>query len=170
MRTLIVFAFFAAALLAGCSGAEAPPEEMLPPPPSRQSDLTRLYDTMCTGEQTAAEAAARQAAAGDDTDIRFMASLWGSRPRTAEGARRFGAALARTGKHQLAYDWYERAFLFVDSDDPRIPWLRYEMAQEYVALDRKQEAINLLSNRMGTYTLPPELKQKYDELVGMASR
>jgi hypothetical protein len=43
------------------------------------------------------------------------------------------------------------------------------MAQEYVALGRNQDAINLLANRMGTQPLPPELKVKYDELIRRAS-
>jgi hypothetical protein len=156
-------------VLPACAGTNAPPDEMLPPPPSRQSELVRIYDTMCGDDESAANAAARQAAAGDDKDHRFLASLWGSRPRSAPGARRLGAALSAGNHHQKAYDWFERAFLFVGTEDPLLPWLRYEMAQEYVALGRNQDAINLLANRMGTQPLPPELKVKYDELIRRAS-
>ncbi len=156
-------------VLPACAGTEAPPDEMLPPPPSRQAELVRIYDTMCGEAEAAASAAAKQAAAGDDKDHRFLASLWGSRPRSAPGARRLGTALSAAGHHEKAYDWFERAFLFVDAADPLLPWLRYEMAQEYVALGRNQDAINLLANRMGTAPLPPELKQKYDELIRRAS-
>jgi tetratricopeptide (TPR) repeat protein len=156
-------------VLPACAGTEAPPDEMLPPPPSRQSELVRIYDTMCGDDDSAANAAAKQAAAGDDKDHRFLASLWGSRPRSALGARRFGTALAANSQHQKSFDWFERAFLFVGADDPLLPWLRYEMAQEYVALGRHQDAINLLANRMGTAPLPPELKVKYDELIRKAS-
>jgi tetratricopeptide (TPR) repeat protein len=142
---------------------------MVPPPPSRQAVLTRLYDRLGAESATDGESAAREAAAGNDQDRRFMASLWGTRARSAIGARRFADALSRAARHQEAFDWYERAFHFVGADDPLLHWLRYEMAREYVALGRNRDAINLLGNRSGASPIPAELKPKYDELIKRAS-
>lgn len=155
--------------LAACSGTQEPPDEMLPPPPTRQSELTRLYDRLGHEQAGIGEGAAKTAADGDDRDRRFMASLWGTRTRSALGARRFATALAAKALHQDALDWFERGFHAVEGDDELLAWLRYEMAVEYVALGRNQDAINLLGNRLGTTPLPTELKRKYDELIQRAS-
>ena len=50
-----------------------------------------------------------------------------------------------------------------------LPWLRYEMANEYYRLGRNDDAVNLLANRMSTSPLPTELKPKYDALIQKAS-
>lgn len=161
--------WLAALLLVACTGTQEPPDEMLPPSPSRQTELTLLYDQLGHENARVADAAARQASNGDDRDRRFMASLWGTRTKSAQGARRYGHALAGKGMHQDAYDWFERAF-YEATDDETLAWLRYEMAQQLVALGRKDDAINLLANRMGTTPLPAELRVKYDELIQQAAR
>lgn len=157
-------------LLAACAGTQEPPDEMLPPPPSRQSELTRLYDRLGNEQAGIGESAAKTAAEGDERDRRFMSSLWGTRTRSALGARRFATALAAKSLHQDALDWFERGYHAIDGDDELLAWLRYEMAVEYVALGRNQDAINLLGNRLGTSPLPTDLKRKYDELIQRASK
>lgn len=171
MRELlsVSLTWFAALLLLACTSTHEPPDEMLPPSPARQTELTQLYDQLGHENARIADAAARQAAGGDDRDRRFMASLWGTRTKSAQGARRYAHALAGKGMHQDAYDWFERAF-YEAADEEMLAWLRYEMAQQLVSLGRNEDAINLLANRMGTTPLPAELKVKYDELINQAAR
>lgn len=157
-------------LLAACASVEEPADDMVPPDARRQAELTRLYDRMGVEDESIGTSAADKAAAGDERDHRFMASLWGTRTKSAVGARRYGAALSKAGLHQDAYDWFERAFMQVDSSDELAPWLRYEMAYEYHQLGRDEDCINLLANRMGTQPLPRELQGKYDALIQKASR
>jgi hypothetical protein len=158
------------ALLAACTSTQEPRPGMLPPAPGRQTDLTLLYDRMGHADETTGVSAAREAASGDSTERRFMASLWATRTRSAIGARRFADALSRSSLHQEALDWYERAYFQTENDDPMLPWLRYEMARECLELGRNEDALNLLANRMGTATLPPELAERYDALMLRASR
>ena len=157
-------------LIVGCAGTQEPAEKLVPPDGVRQGTLTRLYDRMGVESDSVGVAAAEKITEGDDRDRRFVASLWGTRAKSAVGARRYGAALSKAGKHQEAFDWFERAFMFIESDDPLSPWLRYEMASEYHQLGRNEDCINLLANRMGTAPIPRELKNKYDELISKASR
>lgn len=157
-------------LLGACASVEEPADDMVPPEASRQAELTRLYDRMGVEDEAIGTAAAEKAAAGDERDHRFMASLWGTRTKSAVGARRYGAALSKAGLHQDAFDWFERAFIHVDSTDELAPWLRYEMALEYHRLGRNEDCVNLLANRMGTLPLPIELQAKYDALIEKASR
>lgn len=157
-------------LLVACAGTEELPDEMVPPTATRQGELTRLYDRMGSEVESIGVSAAERAADGDDRDHRFLASLWGTREKSAVGARRYGTALSKKGLHQEAFDWFERAFMHIEADDPLGAWLRYEMAWEYYRLGRKDDCVNLLANRMGTLPLPRELKDKYDDLIAKASR
>jgi len=156
-------------LLASCASVEEPSDDMVPPDAPRQAELTRLFDRMGATNESTGVAAAKEAASGDDRDHRFMASLWGTRRKSAVGARRYGHALSDAGKHAEAFDWFERAFLFLPAGDKMLPWLRYEMANEYYMLGRNDDAVNLLANRMSTSPLPTELKPKYDALIQKAS-
>lgn len=165
----ISWVWVAALLLVACTSTQEPSPDMLPPTPARQTELTQLYDQLGHENARISDGAARIAANGDDRDRRFMASLWGTRTRSAPGARRYAHALAAKGLHQEAYDWFERAFYHAE-DDELLAWLRYEMAQQLVALGRNDDAINLLGNRMGTTPLPAELKVKYSELIDRAAR
>ena len=155
--------------LAGCAGSGEPHKDMLPPGAQRQGELTRLYDRMGSDKDSIGNDAAKTAAEGDDRDRRFMASLWGTRKQSAVGARRYGHALSNKGHHEDAFDWFQRAFLYLEADHELLPWLRYEMAYEYYLLGRKEDAINLLANRMSTTPLPQELRGKYDDLIRKAS-
>jgi hypothetical protein len=166
--SLLLLAF--ALVLAACAGTQEPDDNMVPPDAGRQAELTRLYDRMGSETESIGVSAAGTAAAGDERDLRFMGSLWGTRKKSAIGARRFGTALSKAGHHQQAFDWFERAYMHVDSTDELAPWLRFEMASEYHALGRNEDCINLLANRMGTQPLPRDLKSKYDELIAKASR
>lgn len=157
-------------LLGACASIEEPADDMVPPAANRQAELTRFYDRMGAENESIGVAAAEKAAAGDERDHRFMASLWGTRTKSAVGARRYGAALSKAGLHQEAFNWFERAFMHVDSTDELAPWLRYEMALEYHQLGRNEDCVNLLANRMGTQPLPRELQAKYDALIEKASR
>lgn len=156
-------------LLGGCASVQEPPPEMVPPNAHRQAELTRLFDRMGAADEKVGAGAAKEAAAGDERDHRFMASLWGTRPKSAIGARRYGDALSAKGKHQEALDWFERAFMYLPAGDEMLPWLRYEMANEYYLLGRNDDAVNLLANRMGTSPLPDELQARYDALICKAS-
>lgn len=165
------FSLFALVLmLAACAGTQEPEDHMVPPSGSRQGELTRLYDRLGSESESIGVTAAESAATGDERDHRFLASLWGTRRKSAVGARRLGAAFSKAGLHDEAFDWFERAYMHVDSTDELAPWLRYEMASEYYALGRNEDCINLLANRMGTQPLPRELKSKYDELIAKAAR
>lgn len=157
-------------LLAACAGTVTHDDHLLPPGSTRQGELTRLYDTMGVENDKIGNDAARKVAAGDDRDHRFMASLWGTRARSSVGARRLGQALSDGGHHELAFDWFERAFLELEGEHELLPWLRYEMALESYALGNKEDTVNLLSNRMGTTPLPAELKPKYAALLERAAR
>ena len=157
-------------LLAACASTSEPPPEMLPPASSRQAQLSALYDRLGADNESTGKAAATEAAKGDERDLRFMASLWGSRTRSALGARRFGDALSARANHQHAYDWYERAYLELANDDPALDWARYEMARELVNMKRGKEAITLLSNRYGTIPLPKDLAEKCNNLIREAEK
>lgn len=163
------FAFLLLMLIAGCAGTSNPHEDMTPPSANRQGELTRLYDQMGAETEKVGVDAAKKAAEGDDKDRRFMASLWGTRKQSAVGARRYGQALSGKGFHEDAFDWFQRAFLYLEADHELLPWLRYDMAYEYYLLGRNEDAVNLLANRMSTTPLPNELRGKYDDLIRKAS-
>lgn len=156
-------------LLAACAGTSEPDDRMVPPGSDRQAELTRLYDRLGSDNEGVGNSAAETAAAGDERDHRFLASLWGTRKKSIVGARRLGAALSKAGRHQPALDWFQRAFMEVAAGDELAHWLRYEMANEYFHLGRKDDCINLLANRMGTHPIPRELKSRYDDLIRRAS-
>ncbi len=162
--------FVLAALLIGaCTGTQAPPPGMLPPPPARQDLLTRLYDQMASREDQVSRQAATDAAGGSDQDFRFLASLWGTRQRSALAAWRFADALAVQGHHQTSLDWYERAYTVSDAEDPMRHTLRYHMAVQLLTLGRNQDAVDLLANRLGTHAVPPDLQARYSELIRQAA-
>lgn len=164
------FAFTALCLLlAACVSTTEPADELLPPPPARQAELTGLYDRM-SGPEAAALEAARKCATGDDRDRRFTDSLWGTRPKSALGARRLGNALAQVKLHEEALTWLERAYGATEADDATLAWIRYEMAVQYMQLGKRQDAINLLANRLGATPLPADLQQKVDALLNEAAR
>lgn len=168
-KSLRYLSLLAVLLMASCASIEEPADHMVPPNPKRQGELTRLFDRMGSATESIGASAAKEAASGDDRDHRFMASLWGTRPKSAVGARRYGTALSAAGKHDEAFDWFERAFMHLPAGDETLPWLRYEMANEYYLLGRNEDAVNLLANRMSTQPLPAELKPKYDALIRKAS-
>ncbi|MBE7490747.1 MAG: tetratricopeptide repeat protein [Planctomycetes bacterium] len=156
-------------LLAACVSTQAPPDELLPPPAGRQAELTALYDRMSSAGDETGQAAARQGAGGDDRDRRFLDSLWGTRPKNALGARRFGNALAAINRHDEALTWLERAHATTTVGDD-LAWIRLEMARCHAALGRTDEAVALLGNRLGTTPLPPGLQQQYDRLLDDLAR
>ncbi|MCC6464976.1 MAG: hypothetical protein IT463_06500 [Planctomycetes bacterium] len=160
----------AALLLAGCISTQEPPPEMLPPAEARQAQLTRLFDQLGSADEASAKTAAREAAGGDDRDQRFLVSLWGTRGRSPDGARRLGQALASGNRHDEALGWLERAYLALEAGDSLLPWLRYEMAREYLALGQKEHAVNLLATRLGVEPLPADLEARYDALLAEAGR
>jgi len=165
------FAFASLCLLmAACVSTQAPPDELLPPPPARQAEITNLYDSMGGTNEARALDSAKRCAAGDDRDRRFADSLWGTRRKSALGARRYGNALAAAKHHDNALDWLERAYGATPAGDESLPWIRYEIAQQYVALGKPDEAVNLLANRLGATPLPADLQLKYDALINQASR
>lgn len=163
-------ALFALLALGACAGTTELSDDLTPPDSRRQSQLTSLYDKLASEHEPTAVAAAEEAAEGDERDRRFMNSLWGTRTKSALGARRYASALSAKGYHEDAFKWYERAFMQLDAGDEMLPWLRYDMAFEYVQLGRHDDAINLLANRMSTTPLPPALEKKYDALIQRASR
>src|SRR5690606_22678637 len=116
-------AFLLMLVLAGCAGSGNPHADMSPPGALRQGELTRLYDQMGSENEKIGVDAAKTAAEGDDRDRRFMASLWGTRRQSAEGARRYGHALSAKGQHEDAFDWFQRAFLHLEADHELLPWL-----------------------------------------------
>lgn len=168
-KTLQLFSLLALLLLASCASVEEPADNMVPPNAKRQGELTRLFDRMGAESESVGVAAASEAASGDDRDLRFMASLWGTRPKSAVSAKRFGEALSKNGEHEFAFDWFERAFMHLPADDEMLPYLRYDMANEYYMLGRYDDAVNLLANRLSTTPLPKALKPKYDALMKKAS-
>lgn len=168
MRAMFLLAM--GLLLAACVSTTEPPVEMVPPPPDRQAELTRLYDRLSLSDASIAETAAKTCAQGDDRDRRFLSSLWGTRPKNATAAHRFGKALAAAAHHEDALQWLERAYAETPPGDASLGWLRLEMAEQYMALGRRDEAINLLGNRLGATPLPADLQKKYDELLDRASR
>lgn len=157
-------------LLASCVSTQDPPDELIPPPPMRQAELTRLYDQFSAAHAATADAAVRQCAAGEDRERRFIDSLWGTRPKNAAGARRYGNALAQARLHDEALTWLDRAYGATPVSDESLAWIRYEMAQQYLALGKRDQAVQLLANRLGTTPLPADLQQKYDALIEQASR
>ncbi|MBK9974680.1 MAG: hypothetical protein IPP14_07890 [Planctomycetes bacterium] len=168
MRAMFLLAI--GLLLAACVSTTETPAELLPPAPDRQSELTRLYDRLALLDASIADAAATTCAQGDDRDRRFLSSLWGTRPKNASAARRFGKALSATSHHEESLQWLERAYAETPASDDNLGWLRLEMAEQYLALGKRDEAINLLGNRLGATPLPAELQKKYDELIERASR
>ncbi|MBX3474452.1 MAG: hypothetical protein KF754_08725 [Planctomycetes bacterium] len=157
-------------LLAACVSTQDPPDDQVPPPPMRQAELTRLYDQLGSTSPAVAESAARQAAACDDRERRFIDSLWGTRPKSGTGARTLGHALSAAKLHAEALTWLERAYGVTDVNHQALPWIRFEIAREYLALGKRDDAINLLANRLGTTPLPADLQKKYDALIDEASR
>lgn len=156
-------------LLVACVSTQDSPDELMPPNPARQTELTRLYDQF-GGPEKAASDATRRAVAGDDRDRRFTDSLWGTRPKSALGARRYGNALAAGKHHAEALEWLQRAYAETPLGDESLAWIRYEMAQQYMALGKREDAVNLLANRLGATPLPAELQKKYDALIDEAAR
>lgn len=154
----------AALLTAACAGTRDLPPGETPASADRQARLTRLFDRLALDE-SAARAAAREAASGDERDMRFLSSLWGTRSSRPVVAQRLADALDEAARHEDALVWYQRAFIALDADDARRPYLRYDLARQYVALGRRTEAVNLLVNRMSLEPLPDDLKPKYDALI-----
>jgi tetratricopeptide (TPR) repeat protein len=143
---------------------------MLPPPASRQAELTELYGRFASPVEATGKAAAAEGARCVEKERHFLGSLWGTKSRNALGARRFGNALGDAGKHDEALTWLQRAYEETPADASELPWIRYEIALQYVALKRNSEAIDLLANRFGSTPLPADLRQKYDELIDRAAR
>lgn len=170
VKKMIPFLVCLALLAAACAGTDELRDELIPPDAQRQDELTRLFDRLGADNAGVGESAAAEAAQGDERDLRFLGSLWGTRGKSAVGARRLGAALSSLGRHQHAFDWYERAYMELEPDDELLPYLRYDMAYEYVQLGRNEEAVNLLANRMSTLPLPNDLAAKYEALIRRASR
>lgn len=157
-------------LLVACAGTDTIRDDLNPPSAQRQGELTRLFDQLSSEDARVGERAATEAAQLEERDLHFMGSLWGTRGKPPDGARRLGAALSDEGRHQDAFDWFERAFMELDRNDERLPYLRYEMAFEYVQLGRNAEAVDLLANRLSTLPLPEDLEPKYEALIEQASR
>ena len=162
---MVLFALF----LAACAGTrEIPPDEQ-PASASRQAELTRMFDSLSVSEPVA-KSAAKQAAAGDARDMRFLSSLWGTRSSDPIVARRLGDALSEARKHDEAIVWYQRAFLALEDSDKQRPYVRYDLARQYLALGKRKEALDVLANRLSLEPLPEDLKPKYDALITEASR
>lgn len=156
-------------LLAACASAPPLDEDTLPPSSSRQSQLTALFDRV-GGEETGARQSAAQAAKLDDRDMRFLSSLWGTRSSAPVLAWRLADAFSAASAHQRAFTWYQRAFSAMPAHDSQRAWLRYEMAEECLALGRPQDAINLLANRLDPAPLPDDLRAKYEALLEAAAK
>lgn len=154
--------------LSACTSTYTPPENAIPPSTERQEELTVLFDRFSANDDTTANHAAKEAAKSSDKERRFLVSLWGTRKSTALGAERFGHALSDTKHHQDAADWFRRAFIHVERDDPALPYLRYFIARELIVLGKNEKAIDLLSNRLSLVPLPSELEPKYKELLESA--
>jgi hypothetical protein len=155
----------ASVLLAACASTREPNPEMVPPPPARQTELTRLFDVLHVSDDAVATAAADELAAGNDQDLRFVASLWATRIRHVPAARRFGQALSRAALHEDAAAWFERGLLEGPEEANTVHWLRYELAREFVALGRDEDAVNLLLSHRDTTPLSPELREHYNALL-----
>jgi tetratricopeptide (TPR) repeat protein len=156
-------------LLCACTSAPPLDDNTLPPSSARQSELTALFDRV-GGEEKAARSAAAQAAKLDDRDMRFFSSLWGTRSSAPVLAWRLADALSANALHQHAFAWYQRAFSATPAHDPQRAWLRYEMAEECLALGKPQDAINLLSNRLDPSPLPDDLRARYEALLEAAAK
>ena len=131
--------------------------------------MTDLYSRMASPDEATGKAAAAEGARCNDRERRFLASLWGTKSKDTLGARRFGNALGEAGKPGEGIDWLQRAYNETPVDDATLAWLRYEIAVQYVALGRNDDAVALLANRLGTTPLPDELQKKYDELIDRAA-
>ncbi|MEE9311553.1 MAG: hypothetical protein V3V10_03990 [Planctomycetota bacterium] len=156
--------------LTACTSTYTPPADAIPPSANRQEELTVLFDRFSAEEAKVAMYAASEAAKSNDKDRHFLASLWGTRVSSALGAERFGHALSLSKQHKDARDWFRRAFMHVEQGDASLPYLRYYIAYEMVALGEKDKAIDLLGNRLGLNPLPAELEPKYDALLEKARR
>lgn len=157
-------------LFAACVSTYDPPPEMLPPPSNRQAELTTLYDQLGHRDESIGTTAARECASGTDRDRRFLSSLWGGRAKVPLGARRLGSALSAKNLHAEALEWFERAYFATEDDHATLAAIRYEMAVEYLALGRREDAINLLANRLDAMPLSADMQKKYDDLIDRASR
>lgn len=162
--------FAAIALLFAACASSGPPPELLPPPVMRQAELTDLYTRFASEDEPTGKAAAAEGARCDEKERRFLGSLWGTKSKNAVGARRFGNALGVSAKPEEALEWLQRAYAETAADAPELAWIRYEMAVQYVALKRNNDAIDLLANRLGATPLPADLQKKYDELIDRAAR
>lgn len=169
MRLTAAFFFLMALMLTACATTVEIPPEQRPVSVERQAQLTRLFDRFGI-EEAQAKAAAKEAAAGDGRDLRFLSSLWGSRSSNPAVAARFADALSEARKHEDALVWYQRAFLALAEDDPQRSYVRYDLARQYLAIGKRREAMNLLGNRLALEPLPDELRAKYDALIAEASR
>ncbi|MCC6573700.1 MAG: hypothetical protein IT462_07905 [Planctomycetes bacterium] len=169
MRHLLIVLLLLSMVAAACAGTKEIPPEQTPAGADRQAELTRMFDRLPAAEP-AARAAAKEAAAGDARDMRFLSSLWGTRSSEPLAARRFADALAEAKKHSEALVWYQRAFLALEDGDAQRAYVRYDLARQYVALGQRREAVNLLANRMSLEPLPEDLKPKYDALIADAGR
>lgn len=156
-------------MIAACTSTPAPDENTLPPAPERQSTLTALFDRI-GGEESAGRKAAGEAARLSASDHRFFASLWGTRSSEPALAWRLGDAFSDARKHDESFSWYQRAFRVVPAHDTRRAYLRYEMAEECLALGKAQDAVNLLANRLDPAPLPEDLRAKYDALLDAAAK
>ncbi|MHC4840928.1 MAG: hypothetical protein ACYTDT_08245 [Planctomycetota bacterium] len=151
--------------LTACTSTYMPPEDAIPPSTDRQEHLTFLFDQFSDEDENVAARASKEAAESSDKDRRFLESLWGTRTSTALGAERFGHALSTANHHEDARDWFRRAFMHVEQDDPALPYLRYYMAREMVTLGQRDQAVDLLGNRLGLTPLPVDLEPKYAALL-----
>lgn len=158
-----------ALLCAACASSQGPADNLLPPASDKQGRLTALFDQFA-GEESSARKAASEAAGGDDRDRRFVSSLWGTRSSSPIGAWRYADALSTARHNDEAFQWYQRAFLELPSGDAQRHYLRYEMAQECMALGKPVDAIAILANRLNLDPLPEDLRIKYDALLDAAAK
>lgn len=170
MNKSCLFLLLPLLVLGACSSTSPVPDHMRNPVPDRQQTLTRLYDRFAHRDAAIGESATKKAASSTERDRRFLVSLWGTRASSAIGGRRYADALSAANYHDEAYNWYRRAFLSLEPSDELRPWLRYEMAYEFVEQNRANDAINLLGNRLGLQPLPAELKPRYAALIDRAGR
>ncbi len=126
--------------LTACTSTYTPPADAIPPSANRQEELTVMFDRFSAEEAKVAMYAADEAAKSNDKDRHFLASLWGTRISSALGAERFGHALSLNKQHKDARDWFRRAFMHVEQGNASLPYLRYYIAYEMVALGENDKA------------------------------